>query len=142
MDIQKGQITLSPNHLQPFSKLAKILWPPFPFPVDVINKLPLSHLQQNSPILQFWLKILMLTKKHQINDIVKEDVKHFYQESYHFSLQICSSLTFTWRLSIVSEKSELIKLFHSCYSNRLREFSVTIPRCYKNVSVNSFFPYI
>ena len=26
------------------------------------------------------------------------------------------------------------------YSNRLHDFSVTIPRCYKDVYVNSFFP--
>ena len=26
------------------------------------------------------------------------------------------------------------------YSDRLHDFSVTIPRCYKDVSVNSFFP--
>ena len=28
----------------------------------------------------------------------------------------------------------------TCYSDRLHEFSVTIPRCYKDVYVNSFFP--
>ena len=27
------------------------------------------------------------------------------------------------------------------YSDRLHDFSVTIPRCYKNVYVNSFFPH-
>ena len=27
------------------------------------------------------------------------------------------------------------------YSDRLRDFSVTIPRCYKDVYVNSFFPH-
>ena len=26
------------------------------------------------------------------------------------------------------------------YSDRLHDFSVTIPRCYKNVNVNNFFP--
>ena len=30
----------------------------------------------------------------------------------------------------------------TCYSNRLHDFSVTIPRCYKDVYVNSFFPRI
>ena len=30
----------------------------------------------------------------------------------------------------------------SCYSDRLHDFSVTIPRCYKNVYVNSFFLHI
>ena len=27
-----------------------------------------------------------------------------------------------------------------CYSDRLHDFSVTTPRCYKDVYVNSFFP--
>ena len=29
----------------------------------------------------------------------------------------------------------------TCYSNRLDGFSVTIPRCYKDAYVNSFFPH-
>ena len=28
----------------------------------------------------------------------------------------------------------------TCYSDRLHDFSVTVPRCYKDVYVNSFFP--
>ena len=28
----------------------------------------------------------------------------------------------------------------NCYSDRLHDFSVTVPRCYKDVYVNSFFP--
>ena len=28
----------------------------------------------------------------------------------------------------------------TCYSDRLHDFSVTIPRCYKGAYVNSFFP--
>ena len=28
----------------------------------------------------------------------------------------------------------------TCYSDRLHDFSVTIPRCYKDVYINSFFP--
>ena len=28
----------------------------------------------------------------------------------------------------------------TCYFDRLHDFSVTIPRCYKDVYVNSFFP--
>ena len=28
----------------------------------------------------------------------------------------------------------------TCYSDRLHNFSVTIPKCYKDVYVNSFFP--
>ena len=44
-----------------------------------------------------------------------------------------------------SELAQLIPLPFSrgrstCYSDRLHDFSVTIPRCYKDVYVNSFFP--
>ena len=28
------------------------------------------------------------------------------------------------------------------YSDRLHDFSVTIPRCYKDIYVNSFFPHL
>ena len=45
----------------------------------------------------------------------------------------------------LSELVELVLLPHSRgnftrYSNRLHDFSVTIPRCFKDVYVNSFFP--
>ena len=45
-----------------------------------------------------------------------------------------------------SELAQLVPLPFSrgrstCYSDRLHDFSVTIPRCYKDVYVNSFFPY-
>ena len=44
-----------------------------------------------------------------------------------------------------SELAELVPLPYSrgrstCYSDRLHDFSVTIPRCYKDIYVNSFFP--
>ena len=44
-----------------------------------------------------------------------------------------------------SELTHLVSLTFSqgrstCYSERLHDFSVTIPRCYKDVYVNSFFP--
>ena len=45
--------------------------------------------------------------------------------------------------------SELAQLFplpfsqgrSTCYSDRLHDFSFTIPRCYKDVNVNNFFPH-
>ena len=45
-----------------------------------------------------------------------------------------------------SELAHLVSLPYSrgrstSYSDRLRDFCVTIPRCYKDVYVNSFFPY-
>ena len=44
-----------------------------------------------------------------------------------------------------SELAQLVPLLYSRgrstrYSDRLHDFSVTIPRCYKDVYVNSFFP--
>ena len=44
-----------------------------------------------------------------------------------------------------SELAQLVTLHFSqgnstCYSDRFQDFSVTIPRCYKDVYVNSFFP--
>ena len=44
-----------------------------------------------------------------------------------------------------SELAQLVPLPYSwgrstCYSDRLHDFSVTIPRCNKDVYVNSFFP--
>ena len=44
-----------------------------------------------------------------------------------------------------SELAELVPLPYSqgrstCYSDIMHDFSVTIPRCYKDVYVNSFFP--
>ena len=45
-----------------------------------------------------------------------------------------------------SELAQLVPLPYlqgrsTCYSDRLPDFSVTIPRCYKDVYVNSFFPH-
>ena len=45
-----------------------------------------------------------------------------------------------------SELAQLVPLPFSpgrstCYSDRLHDFSVTIPTCYKDVYVNSFFPH-
>ena len=41
-----------------------------------------------------------------------------------------------------SELARLVRGRSTRYSDRLHDFSVTIPRCYKNVYVNSFFPGI
>ena len=45
-----------------------------------------------------------------------------------------------------SELAQLVPLLYSqgrsaCYFDRLHDFSVTIPKCYKDVYVNSFFPH-
>ena len=45
----------------------------------------------------------------------------------------------------LSELAQLVPLLYSrrrstCYSDRFHDFSVTTPRCYKDVNVSSFFP--
>ena len=61
---------------------------------------------------------------------------------------IVKSLSLFYRYELgrcSSELAQLVPLPYSrgrstCYSDRLHDFSVTIPRCYKDVYVNSFFP--
>ena len=62
--------------------------------------------------------------------------------------QNVDSLTLFYRYYFGRCSSELAQLVplpfsrgrSTCYSDRLHDFSVTIPRCYKHVCVNSFFP--
>ena len=49
-----------------------------------------------------------------------------------------------WQM-FISEMTQLVPLPYSYqrstpFSDRLHDFSVTVPRCYEDVSVNSFFP--
>ena len=63
--------------------------------------------------------------------------------------QNVASLSLFYRYYFGRCSSELVQLVplpffrgkSSRYSNRLHNFSVTIPRCYKDVYVNSFFPH-
>ena len=63
-------------------------------------------------------------------------------------LQNVVSLSIFYRYYFVRCSSELAQLVplpfsrgrFTRYSDRLHDFSVTIPRCYKDVYVNSFFP--
>ena len=70
-----------------------------------------------------------------------------------FSWTLGSLSKFSWLKSFFryyfgrcsSELAQLVPLPFSRerstrYSDRLHDFSITIPRCYKNVDVNSFFP--
>ena len=59
--------------------------------------------------------------------------------------QNVASLSIFYRYYFGRCSSELVPLCFSqgrstCYSDRLHDFSVTIPRCYKDVYVNSLFP--
>ena len=61
--------------------------------------------------------------------------------------RIVASLSLFYRYYFGRCSYELVKLFElpysdgrsTCYSNRLHDFSVTFPRCYSEVYVNSFF---
>ena len=65
--------------------------------------------------------------------------------AYHPSM---ASLSLFYRYHFGRCSSELTQLVplpfsrgvSTCYSDRLHDFSVAIPRCYKDVYVNSFFP--
>ena len=62
--------------------------------------------------------------------------------------QNVTSLSLFYRYYFVDVHPNWLNWFHflileegsTCYSDRLRDFSVTIPECYKDVYVNSFFP--
>ena len=64
--------------------------------------------------------------------------------------QNLTSLTLFYRYYFGRCSSELAQLVpipfsrgrSAHYSDRLHDFSITIPRCYKDVSVNSFFPHM
>ena len=64
----------------------------------------------------------------------------------HCQNAVCFSLFYRYYFSrCSSELAQLVPLPFSwgrstCYSDRLHDFSVNIPRCYKDVYVNSFFP--
>ena len=62
--------------------------------------------------------------------------------------QKVASLSFFYRYYFGRCSSELTQLVplpfsrgKTCYSDRLHDFSVTIPRCYRDVYVNSFSPH-
>ena len=59
--------------------------------------------------------------------------------------QNVTSLSFFCRCYFGRCSSELVEVvplpYSTRYSDRLHNFSVTIPRCYKDVYVNSFFPF-
>ena len=73
-----------------------------------------------------------------------------YLEPLDYCRSVASLLSLFYRnLSgkCSSELAELVPLLHSsgrstCYSDGLHDFCVIIPRYYKNVNVNSFFPHI
>ena len=90
-------------------------------------------------------------------EIFRQAAKMDMQDSWFFTCCFpwtlgsslkCGQLKFFYRYYLgrcSSELAQLVPLSFSggrcmCYSDRLHDFSVTIPRCYKDVYVNSFFP--
>ena len=84
----------------------------------------------------------------------KTNIQDIWSFTCCFSLTLGSSskcgqlMSFFYRYYFGRCSSELAQLVplpfswgrFTCYSDRLHEFSVTIPRCYKDVYVNSIFP--
>ena len=81
----------------------------------------------------FWYELLMLTKNIKWNDMVHS--AYCFIQVFH-SHNICQEFVKKWTDKIVSN-SLLLWEFTCCY-NRLWEFSVTKPICYKDVFVRSF----
>ena len=80
----------------------------------------------------------------KFRNLQKGWMKHF---KYERGLKVASlSLLYSYYFGrCSSELAQLVPLPFSRvrstrYSDRLHDFSVTIPRCYKDVSVKSFFP--
>ena len=80
----------------------------------------------------------------------------FFEQATKTNMQDCWPFTccFSWALGSSSKCGQRASSVlaqpvplpfswgrHTCYSDRLHYFSVTIPRCYKDVYVNSFFPH-
>ena len=59
----------------------------------------------------------------------------FFLIFFSFLFSVCLSFFLSFFLSLPFPQGRSIR-----YSERLHDFSVTIPRCYKDVYVNSFFP--
>ena len=81
---------------------------------------------------------------------IKRDIQDCRSFTYYQPLprrRNVASLSFFYRYYFSRYSSELAKLVpltlsrgrSTCYSDRLHDFSVIIPRCYKDVYVNSFF---
>ena len=72
-----------------------------------------------------------------------------FLEPFPHSLNVASLISLFYRYYFGRRSSELAQLVplpysqgrSTCYSDILHDFSVTIPRCYKDVYVNSFFPH-
>ena len=113
---------------------------PFSFPADAINEWPFISPATELQFSNFWLKTLMCTQKHQIKWYCQGRYKTLqwrmvsFQVAHLFMLDLhVTSVDSFWKMRNGGNCS-------TRYSNRLRDFSVTIPRCYTDVSVDSLFP--
>ena len=99
---------------------------------------------------QLTRNLILLDKLRTVRQATKTNM----QDYWSFSLEPLAhrrnvaSLSFFYRYYIGRCSSELAQLLplpfsqrrSTRYSDRLHDFSVTIPRCYKDVYANSFFP--
>ena len=113
-------------------------------------KLPYSHAW--TTVIMSWLVLLVATWNCLIS--YKKQICRIVGPSFAASLE---PLAYLWNVASLSlfyryyfggcpsELAQLVLLTYSWrrsthYSHSLNDFSVTIPRCYKDVYVNSFFP--
>ena len=99
---------------------------------------------------QLTRNLILLDKLRTVRQATKTNM----QDYWSFSLEPLAhrrnvaSLSFFYRYYIGRCSSELAQLLplpfsqrrSTRYSDRLHDFSITIPRCYKDVYTNSFFP--
>ena len=149
-----GALTLSllrklpPRKLEPWF----ILWSFFLLRLLCISiNLPYSHVWNTVVIyvwagaLSYYLKLLDKLQK-RICRTVGPSLAASLEPLAHHRNVACLSLFYRYYFGrCSSELAELVPLPCSRgrstrYSDRFHDFSVTIPRCYKDVYVNSFFP--
>ena len=99
---------------------------------------------------QLTRNLILLDKLRTVRQATKTNMQDYWSFSLE-PLAHCrnvASLSFFYRYYIGRCSSELAQLLplpfsqrrSTRYSDRLHDFSVTIPRCYKDVYANSFFP--
>ena len=69
----------------------------------------------------------------------------FLSTAVFYKTLLFQALKYFSKNKVYLKLAQLVLLLYSqerntCYSNRLHNFFFTIPRCYKDVYVNSFFP--
>ena len=97
-------------------------------------------------ICNYYLELLYKLQKRRICGTVGHSLAASFEPLAYRQNVVSLSLFYRYYFGrCTSEQAQLVPLPFSRgrsahYSDRLHDFSVTIPRCYKGVYVNSFFP--